>query len=469
MKKQLTFLAILVCMAVMSFANNVSVSSVSLSGQNPASHYTLINYDITWENSWRTNTNENNYDGCWIFAKFRKINSNNWQHATINYAAPGNAAACGHTQPGGSTIQTAADGKGIWMYRSANGQGTVSWSGAKLRWNYGVDGVADNDSVEIRLFAIEMVYCPQGAFNLGSGGGEIYHFRDGAVDTYYPITSEAAINCGPVAGQLYTAGGNYWITGTLPAAYPKGYKAVWCMKYEISQQQYADFLNTIDYAKYTNRNTYNSYNISGTHPNLTPDYPERAINYISTEDLLSILDWSALRPMTEMEYEKICRGANQVPVANEYAWGNTTIDQVSTPSNQGMIDETWLSGNCNYSTVVGAMIRCGALATYSSNRQTSGATYYGVMEMSGNNWEAVITGGNAFGRSFTGAHGDGNLDPNGLYNAANWSVNGIGYRGGGYADNVVTSCRISDRYQSASGPVLKNNVMTGGRGIRTAE
>ncbi|KXK41770.1 MAG: hypothetical protein UZ11_BCD004001743 [Bacteroidetes bacterium OLB11] len=304
MKKQITIFTLLVCMTIMSWANNVTVSNVVLNGQNVGNHYSLINYNITWDNSWRTNTNENNYDGCWIFAKFRKINSNNWQHATINYVAPGTAAACGHTQPGGSTITTPSDGKGVFMYRSANGQGTVNWSGVKLRWNYGVDGVADNDSVEIRLFAVEMVYCPQGAFNLGSGGSENYHFRDGLVDTYYPITSEGSINCGPVAGQLYTQGGVFWISGTLPAAYPKGYNAVWCMKYEISQQQYADFLNTIDYAKYINRTTYGGYNMTGTHPNLIPDNPERAVNYIGAEDVLSLLDWSALRPMTELEFEK---------------------------------------------------------------------------------------------------------------------------------------------------------------------
>ena len=276
MKKLLTLSFALVCLSLASIANNVTTSNIFLTGQNVASDFTLINYNITWENSWRTNTNENNYDGCWIFAKFRKVNSSNWQHATINYVSPGTAAACGHTQPGGSTILTPADGKGVWMYRSAVGAGTANWANARLRWNYGVDGVLDNDSVEIRLFAVEMVYCPQAAFNLGSGGNETYHFRDGVNDTYFPITSENSIACGANAGNLWTAGGQYWFTGTLPAAYPKGYKAVWCMKYEISQQQYVDFLNSIDYNKYVNKNTYNSYQLTGTHspsPSPRPSAP----------------------------------------------------------------------------------------------------------------------------------------------------------------------------------------------------
>jgi hypothetical protein len=349
MKKLINLTFLFVCISVMSFANNVQTSSIFLNGQNTSSDFSLINFNISWDNSWRTSTNENNYDGCWVFAKFRKVNSSNWQHATINYVSPGTAAACGHTQGTGATIKTPADGKGVWIHRSANGAGTVNFNGNKIRWNYGVDGVLDNDSVEIRLFAVEMVYCPQSPYTLGSGGAETYHFRDGAVDVPYAINSENAITCGNAAGNLWTSSnGSYWFTGTLPTAFPKGYNAFWVMKYEVSQQQYVDFLNTIDYNKYLNRNPYVSAYTAGTHPNLTAANPETVMGYISCLDLLALLDWSALRPMTELEYEKACRGGNQAPIANEYAWGNTTIVPVQTGTNVGTSTETWAVGNCNY-------------------------------------------------------------------------------------------------------------------------
>lgn len=470
--KKILIVLVTVWMAVTMKANNVSTSNIFITGQNAVSDFALVNFNITWENSWRTNTNENNYDGCWIFAKFRKANSNNWEHATINYVAPGTAAACGHTQPAGSTIWTPSDGKGAFIYRSGVGSGTVNWANARLRWNYGADGVLDNDSVEIRLFALEMVYCPTGSFYLGSGGTETYHFRDGAVDTYFPITSENAITCGNAAGQLWTStNGGYWFTGTLPAAFPKGYNAVWCMKYEISQQQYADFLNTIDYNKYVTRYPFNGAYMNGTHPNLTPVNAERAMGYISCLDTYALLDWSALRPMSEMEYEKICRGNNQTPVANEYAWGNTTIDQVSNPINQGLNSETWSVGNCNHTGGAGVNIRCGALATNSSNRTASGGTYYGVMEMSGNTWEWVVTGADAVGRAYTGLHGDGNLGPNGEHNVANWPSlfgDGSSIRGNGWGNPVYTAC-ISDRYYGAYYYLLKNSANTAGRGCRTGQ
>ena len=41
------------------------------------------------------------------------------------------------------------------------------------------------------------------------------------------------------------------------------------------------------------------------------------------QDLTSYLDWSGLRPMTEFEYEKACRGTLN-PVAYEYPWGNNS-------------------------------------------------------------------------------------------------------------------------------------------------
>ena len=131
-------------MTHLSIANNVTTANVSVGSQNTSLHYSMVKFDIAWENSWRTVTNESNYDGCWIFVKFRKKNTYAWQHATFNYVSPGTAGASGHTEPSGSTISTPSDGKGIFIYRNAVGNGNINWTGAQLRWNYGADGVADN-------------------------------------------------------------------------------------------------------------------------------------------------------------------------------------------------------------------------------------------------------------------------------------------------------------------------------------
>jgi hypothetical protein len=151
-----------------SYANNVQTANIVLNAQNTALNYSMVNFDISWDNSWRTSNNESNHDGCWVFVKFRKHGTSVWQHGTIN--------STGHVSPIGSSIETPTDGKGVFIYRSANGIGNVNFTGAKLQWNYGVDGIADNDSVEIKVCAIEMVYIPEGAYYLGTGAGEFNSF-----------------------------------------------------------------------------------------------------------------------------------------------------------------------------------------------------------------------------------------------------------------------------------------------------
>lgn len=62
-----------------------------------------------------------------------------------------------------------------------DGIGSFSSTGVQLRWNYGASGVADNDLIEVRVLAIEMVLVPQGAFVVGDGTstGIERHFEAG--------------------------------------------------------------------------------------------------------------------------------------------------------------------------------------------------------------------------------------------------------------------------------------------------
>ncbi len=475
MKKIITLAILIFALIGMATANNIQTSNVSLNGQNTVLDYTLINYDISWENSWRTSTNESNYDGTWIFAKFRKKNTSQWLHCTINYGTGGTATASGHTEAAGSVIQTSSDSKGLWQYRAADGIGNVNWTGNKLRWNYGVDGVLDTDSVEVKLFTVEMVYIPQGAYNLGSGGAENYHFRMGGTDTYYPVVSEAAITTSSAGTSLWAQGGSYILPGSITANFPKGYKAFWIMKYEFSEQQFLDFLNNINLSDATVLNI----GFTGTHPALVSTHPERAV-LTNARGYMAWLDWAAMRPFSEMEYEKACRGANIIPMAGEFAWGNVTATSLDLPTLQGTTNESWATGNCNfwyyYPTVGGATepMRCGALATASSTRISSGATYYGVMEMSGNLWERCVTVANADGLAFTGNHGDGLISPTGaIHNVSNWPIattaSGFGLRGGGYGYSnsaYLDYLAVSGRYYAGSGD---NTTNYAGRGARTAE
>lgn len=463
MKKFTLLFIVCCCFAGWLKANDVVVTGVSLTNQTTAgpqnTHYNNVQFSISWKNSWRTSTNESNYDGCWVFVKYRKQSTSVWLHATIN--------ATGQVTPAGSVIQPSTDGKGVFIYRGANGTGDVAYNNAAIRWNYGADGVLDNENVEVKVYAVEMVYIPQSPFNLGNASSETNKFRDGATDTWFAVTSENAINCGTAAGNLYAAS-NFTNSGTIPAAFPKGFKAFWILKYEFSRQQYVDFLNTLDQ---TNANNRNNIGATGTVPAMVVTAPERAASGFAATSVLAWLDWAALRPMTEFEYEKACRGGNNTPGPLEYAWGNTSIAVVTSGQNIGTSNETWTTGNANFVTSgPGGPIRCGALATATSNRTESGATFYGVMEMSGNVTELCIYAGQE-GRTFTGNHGDGLLSPQAESNEANWPSVANDFtllqRGGSYAD-AVSALPVSSRVYFPQ-YVNINYGTIGGRGVRTAD
>ena len=466
--KKITFSLLAISVAITALANNIQLAGIGLSGQNTTSHFSLIGFDVNWENSWHLSSNENNYDAAWVFAKFRKKGAALWQHATLNYISPGDAASSGNTVATGATMKTSPDGKGIFIYRTADGIGSVNFTGNKLRWNYGVDGVLDSDSIEVNVYAIEMVYVPQGSFYLGSNGDETGHFQRGDKDTTFLLTSEASITVGPAANNLTFVANSYTGSpaGPIPATFPKGYAAFYTMKYECSYQQYVDFLLNLDATRSANRNM---GIFTGTYPNITTATPERALDNVSITDMAAYTDWAGLRPMTELEFEKACRGYNISPLINEYSWSSTTITNATPASvvNPGLDNETVSTGNASYAGGgVGRALRTGIFATTLTNRQSSGGTYYGVMEMSGNVMEYVISVGNAAGRSFTGQHGDGNLDLNGNSDQAQLaSASAWGTRGGAF-NTASTYLRISDRTYANVG--VSNGAVNrgGGYGIR---
>jgi len=51
-------------------ANNITVSNVSIAEYNTTNGYVMINFDISWENSWRTSSAPFNWDAAWLFVKY---------------------------------------------------------------------------------------------------------------------------------------------------------------------------------------------------------------------------------------------------------------------------------------------------------------------------------------------------------------------------------------------------------------
>jgi len=470
-------------------ANNIVVSNISLTGENTSDKYVMVQFDISWQNSWRISSGPANWDAAWVFVKYRISITNGgddlWKHAWLNNSGHSSGTGTGASidagllNPGAAFNANTNPGLGVFVYRSANGTGAFSSNSIQLRWNYGSNGVADNATVDVQVFAIEMVYVPQGAFFVGSGGTEDGRFKNGTTNNPFLINSEDAIEIGNENGKLWSSSttgyGTIGAAGILAASFPKGFAAFYSMKYEITQQQYVDFLNTLTQTQANNRKYTGSayrYAITGsTVGNYTTTNPFVACNYLSWMDGAAYADWAGLRPMTELEFEKASRGP-VTPIANEYAWGTALVaSNAYTLNDAGAASEGIVAnystdvntGNASYSTTDGAIngpLRVGIFAAHASNtgRITAGASYYGIMEMSGNVWERTVTVGNAAGRTFTGLHGDGILSTAGHANVPFWSglssgditnASGAGFRGGDW-DSNLGFMRISDRYYAAS-------------------
>jgi len=222
-------------------ANNIQVSIPTFTGQNTSQDYIYVQFDLSWANSWRTSAAPNNYDAAWVFVKY-KVTGGNWAHATLNTS--------GHSVTNNNgvvaTVDTPTGGKGVFLYRTNDGTGSINWDGVRLRWNYGTDSVADDATatVTVNVFAIEMVYVPQDNFKVGDGFSTGRFYQGDDISKPFEITS-SQITFGQSAGNLWASG--HWDSpgGSLQSNYPTGYNAFYCMKYEISQGQYADFLNTL--------------------------------------------------------------------------------------------------------------------------------------------------------------------------------------------------------------------------------
>ena len=505
-KKICLLVGLIMLLTLPLLANNIAVGTVTITDQSTVGdqpiHYTHLQFDISWENSWRTSSAPNNYDAAWVFAKWKLHSETDWAHCTLA------STDLDHTAPTGSTIDAASDGTGIFIYRDDVGSGSNNWDNAKLRWNYGTD-VADDATVDVKVFAIEMVYVPQGNFYVGDTTSTCrFHNGDNQSESFQVTSSQ--ITLGTDDGELWAIGS--WTAvedELLQTDYPTGFDAFYCMKYEISQGQYADFLNTLTYYQQNtrtsttpsstgqvNENKYRNgleVQTAGTDNTVPAVYgidlnnddgnlgSNIACNYLNWADVAAYSDWSGLRPMTELEFEKAGRGT-LVAVANEYAWGSTTISGLETGTgnrveNDGLPNESSTSStdNCHYNnsgTWDGGggpygPVRCGFFAESGTSRETSGASYYGIMEMSGNLFEHPVTVGNTEGRTFTGTNGNGVLASNGDADVPHWPgalAKGAGFRGGAWI-HFDSALRLSGRVSAASEHGHRDKYL-GGRGVR---
>ena len=452
--KALTIVVIIICCSVSLRANNINISNIT---SIPGTGFVQLQFDLSWDNSWY---NSVNHDAAWVFFKF-KDNDGTWHH--LHLTNSNNAITAGYT------INVPPDMTGAMIYRNVAGSGTVTLTTIQV----GVENLPG--SFDIKGFAIEMVQIQIGdTYYLGDGiNGVFYSTNNGAPF----LVNTNSISLGSGAGLLSDGIANVAVTTPLGASFPIAYNtlgsfsSLYMMKHEISQGAYRDFLNTLTYNQQVTRTVASPNSVAGTQaygagtlgsrntiqvatPGINSSTPATygcnlnnngvfnevndgewiACNELTWSDVAAFLDWSALRPMTEMEFEKSCRGP-LFPVPGENAAGVVAAAAYSYPIiNSGTANEaivysgSVLVANITYNTTSPGgsnPTRVGIHATQYATRISAGAGYYGCLDLSGNIEEYTVTTANVSGRSFTGLNGDGQLTPSGNADVDFWpGING---------------------------------------------
>ena len=497
-------------------ATIVAVSAVRRA-EAPAPGQSMIRFSLRSGSAWRGRWTEpaatsatgrdepvESWSSAWVFAKFRRPGGDGFAHATL-------ATDRGdHAVPAAATLEvglTAGRGRGVFIHRAAAGQGPLDIADVGLRWLHAADGVEDPTGVDIKVFAIDMVRVPAGAFHVGSGGGEAGAFGVGGAAPG-PFLVDATWSGPAAAGgsvrRIGTEPGMLWagdaatrgVAAPLHAGFPTGHDAFYCMRYELTRGQFVDFLNTLSAAEFADTSAGDEghavrhvtaagrYGLQGAWPGLVARRPHQACNLLSWWDGAKHASWAALRPLTELEYEKACRGPRRA-LAGEYAWGTAAIAKAEyAVADEGGRGERIVggaldtAGNANHDLtlpaffggpvspyingVPGGPMRPGIFATATTGRIPAGGSYWGIMELSGNVREQVVTVADAAGRSFGGSHGDGTATPPADWPPARFSKRnpkdagkadgrGSGVRGGSYAD-MPDALRVSDRSRSLFAP-----------------
>lgn len=247
-----------------AWAINANVSNVELVDADTTEDTVEIEFDLDWAAAWIDGVN---HDAVWMFFKYSVDSGWSWRHVLLNASGVNPSGFSTGTGTQYIDMRVPEDKVGVFIAtKKMSGQQYISHSydNLKVVWDYGANGVTDlqiidSSTTKVRAYAIEMVYVPEGDFEVGDGNAAdessyAFHVSDDiAVQITKDLTtgitvdsnSNDEIDTAPIGvdGDGGLDDNNDGVIDNKD--YPTGYKAFYMMKSEISQAQYVDFLNTL--------------------------------------------------------------------------------------------------------------------------------------------------------------------------------------------------------------------------------
>ena len=309
--------------AAAAAADSLTIGNVQVTARDAKA--ATVSFDVAWDHSWRGGTF---HDAAWVFFKVRDDATAPWRPLRLVADKVVNPTGFGQAADGTALDMVVPGGDegflGVFLRRARDGIGRV----AAGRVTVVTEPLAPTTT--LKAFGLEMVYVPEGPFQLGvSAGPELNCFYTwGASDTPpFTVTGPGPIPTGRQPGRLWATGLPPEDGAEIPALFPNGYRAFYAMKFAITQGQYADFLAVLPEAEAARRYHPEGhgkwigrtgeppnrvYTALGGFPNdwFRPGAPPRdhRCPWLSWADSAAFAAWAGLRPMTELEYEKACRG-----------------------------------------------------------------------------------------------------------------------------------------------------------------
>jgi hypothetical protein len=302
-------------LAASAFADGLKIRNVAIAPRDAKT--ATVTFDIAWMNAYRF---DSFHDAAWVFFKVRADAKSPWLPARLSADKVVNPT--GFSSGEGTPLEFVVPGGdegfvGMFVRLAKDGRGEVSAQKVTAVLDLNTEHRTLNTS--IRAFGIEMAYVAEGPFYLGSSVRRLncfYEYQEAGTRTPpYRVTGVGAIPTGKQKGKLWALGFMPEDNSQIPAAFPNGFAAFYCMKFPyLTQSFYADFLNTltVDQAKkrwYADGQG-REIQRTGTAPDYTytPTSPDARTPWLSWEDHAMGAAWAGLRPLSELEFEKAVRG-----------------------------------------------------------------------------------------------------------------------------------------------------------------